>query len=65
MISDPLPPTPPAPFYVITPTYNPYDDETLGDSDDHANGSADKDYSEAEVAALEKSVLWTDGDSVY
>jgi hypothetical protein len=50
---------------VITPSYNPYDDETLGDSDDDDNGSADEDSSAAEVAALEKAGLWTDGDSVF
>jgi hypothetical protein len=36
---------------VIIPSYNPYDDEYLGDTDDD-DGSADEDYSAAEVAAL-------------
>jgi hypothetical protein len=49
---------------MITQTYNPYDNETLGD-DDEDDQSADEEYSAAEVAALEKAGLWTDGDTVY
>jgi hypothetical protein len=58
------PQPPPAPIITIKPTYNPYDDDSLGDNDED-DQSADDDYSAAEVAALEKSGLWTDGDTIY
>jgi hypothetical protein len=63
LVAETLPQPPPAPIITITPTYNPYEDEGLGD-DDEDDDSADEEYSAAEVATLEKAGMWTDGDAV-